>query len=190
MNYLSKRSLMGMLTLTTLAFSQMISTAAPPSEETLIANLASPKEGVVADALQGLEKNYPASTNGFAAMKKLLADPRPKVQIKAARVLGILHAPVDLVDISNICVMLKSADAGVVTAALKSLRGLNAPAAVPEILPVLKSHTPNLVRDACRTLAVLGDKSVIPSIEPLLQNPNPKVQMDAQDAIFALKAKP
>lgn len=190
MNYLSKRSLMGMLTLATLAYSQMISTAAPPSEETLIANLASPKEGVVADALQGLEKNYPTSTNGFAAMKQLLTDPRPKVQIKAARVLGILHAPVNQTDINNICALLKSTNPDTVTAGLKSLRGLNAPSAVPEILPVLKSLTPNLVRDACRTLAVLGDKSVIPSIEPLLKDPNPKVQKDAQDAIFALKAKP
>src|SRR5438093_7857643 len=98
MNYIHKRSFTTMLALMALAFSQLISTAAPPSEETLIANLASPKEGVVVDALQGLEKNYPTSTNGFAIMKKLLTDPRPKVQIKAARVLGILHAPVDLVD--------------------------------------------------------------------------------------------
>jgi HEAT repeat protein len=190
MNYLSKRSFIGTLAIAVLALSQMISSAAPASEASLIADLASPKEGTVVDALAKLEKEYPTSTNSFSTMKKLLTDPRPKVARKAARVLGVLHAPVDQTDIDNICALLKSPDADEVTDGLKALRGLNAPSAVPQILPVLKSSTPNLVRDACRTLAVLGDKSVIPSIEPLLKDPNTKVQKDAQDAIFTLKAKP
>jgi HEAT repeat protein len=189
MNYLSKRSFIGMLALAVLALSQTISSEAPPSEAALIADLASPKEGTVTSALAKLEKEYPTSTTMLPAIKKLLADPRPKVQRKAARVLGALHAPVEQTDVKNICTMLKASDVDEVTDALKALRGLNAPSAVPEILPVLKSSTPNLVRDACRTLAVLGDKSIIPSIEPLLKDPNPKVQKDAQDAIFALKAK-
>jgi HEAT repeat protein len=189
MNYLSKRSFIGTLAIAVLALSQTILFAAAASEESLIADLASPKEGVVTSALQKLEKEYPTSTTALPAIKKLLTDPRPKVQRKAARVLGSIHAPVDQTDIDNICALLKSPDVDEVTDALKALRGLNAPSAVPQILPVLKSPTPNLVRDACRTLAVLGDKSVIPSIEPLLKDPNPKVQKDAQDAIFALKAK-
>jgi len=160
------------------------------SEDELIQDLASPSAGKVIDALEDLEKHYPTSTNAFSSMKKLLADPRVKVRRKAARVLGSLHAEVDPADIQTICALLKSPDADEVTDGLKALRGLNAPSAVPQILPVLKSSTPNLVRDACRTLAVLGDKSVIPSIEPLLKDPNAKVQKDAQDAIFALKAKP
>ncbi|MEJ0090243.1 MAG: HEAT repeat domain-containing protein [Limisphaerales bacterium] len=189
MNYLSKRSFIGMLVLTTLALSQMISSAGPATEASLIADLSSSKQGTVTDALQKLEKEYPTSTNAHDAIKKLLADPRPKVARKAARVLGAVHAPVDQKDIDNICALLKSSNVDEVTDGLKALRGLNAPSAVPQILPVLKSPTPNLVRDACRTLAVLGDKSLIPTIEPLLKDPNPKVQKDAQDAIFALKAK-
>jgi HEAT repeat protein len=190
MKYLSKRSFIGTLAVAVLALSQTISSAAPASEAELIANLASPKEGVVTESLQKIEKEYPTSTTALPTIKKLLTDPRPKVARKAARVLGSIHASVDQTDIDNICALLKSPDADEVTDGLKALRGLNAPSAVPQILPVLKSPTPNLVRDACRTLAVLGDKSVIPSIEPLLQDPNPKVQKDAQDAIFALKAKP
>jgi len=189
MNYLSKRSLLGMLTLAVLAFSQMISTAAPPSEETLITDLASPKAGKVTDALQDLEKHYPTSTNAFSTIKKLLSDPRIKVQRKAARVLGSLHAPVDQTDIGNICALLKSTDANTVQDGLRALRGLDAPSAVPEILPLLNHSSPFVIRDACRTLAVIGNKNVIPQIEPLLKSQEPAIQKDAQDAIVALKAK-
>lgn len=190
MNHSSKRSFIGMLALALLCFSPAALLAGPVTEEKLIADLASPKDDVVTDALQKLEKEFPTSTTAFPTMKKLLTDPRVKVHRKAARVLGVLHAPVDQTDIKNICALLKAADVDEVTDGLKALRGLKAAAAVPEILPVLKSPTPNLVRDACRTLAVLADKSVIPSIEPLLKDPNAKVQKDAQDAIFLLKAKP
>jgi HEAT repeat protein len=190
MNYLSKRSFIGMMALAVLAFSTTISLAAPPTEASLIANLASPKEGIVIDALSGLEKNYPTSTNAFPAMKKLLPDPRIKVARKSARVLGVLHAPVDETDITNICALLKSTDLDTITDGLKALRGLDAPSAVPEITPLLNHPNSHIVRDACRTLAVIGDKSLIPQIEPLLKNPEPAVQKDAQDAIVALKAKP
>lgn len=180
----------GMLAVAMLSLSPVNLLAGPVTEEKLIADLASPKEGVVLDALQKLEKQFPTTTTALPTMKKLLVDPRVKVHRKAARVLGMLHAPVDETDIKNICALLKTSDAEDATAGLKALRGLAAPSAVPEILPLLKSPAPNVVRDACRTLAVLGDKSVIPSIEPLLKDPNPKVHKDAQDAIFALKAKP
>lgn len=189
MKNMLKPSLAGMLLLAllTLAFPAL---AKEKTEEQLIQELSSAKVGDVVSALQSLEKQYPTSTNGFATMKKLLTDDRAKVRRKAARVLGVLHAEVDEANIQAICKLLKSSDVDEVTDGLKALRGLKAPSAVPEILPVLKSPTPNLVRDACRTLAVLGDKSVIPSIEPLLKDPNAKVQKDAQDAIYILKQKP
>lgn len=190
MNYISKRSLVGMLALAVLAFSQTISSAAPPTEAALIANLASPKEGTVTSALQSLEKEYPTSTNAFPTMKKLLTDPRDKVARKAARVLGSLHAPVDATDIKNICALLKSTDLDTITDGLKALRGLDAPSAVPDIVPLLDHANSHIVRDACRTLAVIGNKDLIPKIEPLLKSPDKAIQKDAQDAIVALKAKP
>ena len=72
---------------------------------------------------------------------------------------------------------------------LIALRGLKAPEALPEILPLLNHATPSVIRDACRTVAVLGGKEHIALIEPLLKHADPKVQLDAQDAIFKLKAK-
>jgi len=188
MNSSCRRGLIGMLALLALAFSPSITSAAP-SEASLIADLASPREGVVTDALQELEKKFPTSTNSFSVIKKLLADPRLKVQRKAARVLGSLHAPVDQADVSNICTLLKSSDPATLTDGLKALRGLNAPSAVPNILPLLNHANAHIVRDACRTLAVIGNKDVIPQIEPLLKNPDPAVQKDAQDAIVVLRTK-
>jgi HEAT repeat protein len=190
MNQLLKRSLIGMLTLTVLVFSQAVLFAAAPSEEALIADLASPKEGVVTDALQKLEKNYPTSTNAFSAIKKLLTDPRSKVQRKAARVLGVLHAPVDKTDLDNICKLLRASEKREIMDGLIALRGLKAENAIPEILPLLDNPDSNVKRDACRTLAVLGDKSLIPKLEPLLSSPEPAVKKDAADAIYILKQKP
>jgi len=190
MNYLSKRVFIGLLALAAMAFSPTVTSAAPPTEAALIADLASPKEGTVTSALQGLEKNYPTSTTAFPTIKKLLADPRNKVARKAARVLGSLHAPVDATDIKNIDALLKSTDVDTITDGLKALRGLDAPSAVPDIVPLLNHSNSHIIRDACRTLAVIGNKDLIPKIEPLLKNPEPAVQKDAQDAIVALKAKP
>ena len=112
------------------------------------------------------------------------------VQRKAARYLGALHAKLDSAEIEGICAFLKSSDPKVVEDGLKTLRGLEAPQTVPQIIPCLKDSDPYVMRDACRTLAVLGNKDVIPAIEPLLQDPNPKVQKDAQEAISTLQAKP
>jgi HEAT repeat protein len=67
---------------------------------------------------------------------------------------------------------------------------MDAPEAVPSILPCLTSSNPNVIRDACRTLAVLGNKDVIASIEPLLKHSRADVRKDAQDAIDLLQARP
>ena len=163
--------------------------AAPPSEDKLIADLASPKEGTVISALAGIEKDFPKSTAALPAMKKLLADPRSKVARKAAYVLGNIHAEVSAEDLKNICALFTSNDKTDVQDALKGLRGLKAQSVIPQILPLLQNADNNVKRDACRTLAVLGDKSLIPSIQPLLQFPDLKVQKDAADAIAILKEK-
>jgi hypothetical protein len=99
-----------------------------------------------------------------------------------------INNPVDP-EVEKLCESLKAEKSSVVIQALKKLRGMNAPEAVPQILPCLTSSNPNIIRDACRTLAVLGSKDVIPSIEPLLKHPKPDVRKDAQDAIDALQAK-
>jgi HEAT repeat protein len=183
------RGLITMSVLTVLALS-LSTLLAAPSEDKLIADLGSPNAGTVISALANIESHYPTGTNAFPAMKKLLTDPRPKVMRKAARVLGVLHAPVDKTDIANICVLLKSNDADTLTDGLKSLRGLNAPQAVPDILPLLDFPNSHIKRDACRTLAVLGNRDLIPKIEPLLKDPEPAVQKDANNAIVALRLKP
>jgi hypothetical protein len=87
------------------------------------------------------------------------------------------------------CDALGSPNSAQVVQALKMLRKMEAPEAVPAILPCLQSSNPGVVRDACRTLAVLGNKDVIPSIEPLLTNSRKDVRKDAQDAIDKLNAK-
>ena len=163
--------------------------AAEKTEDQLIADLNSPKEGVVTDALLKLEKNYPTSTKAPPKMKALLTDARPTVRRKAARVLGVLHAEVSDADLKAITAMLKASEPREVMDALISLRGLKAAQTVPDILPLLQDKTPNVIRDACRTLAVHGNKSTIPSLEPLLNHPNAAVKKDAQDAIFVLKNK-
>jgi HEAT repeat protein len=161
------------------------------AEDKLIADLSSPDDQVVARALLRLEKQFYYSTQPFPMAKKLLADSsRPVVQRKASRYLGAVHAKVDETDLKYVYSFLTSTNSKTVIDGLKTLRGLEVPQAVPQIIPCLKNSDPYVMRDACRTLAVLGNKDVIPSIEPLLKDPDPKVQKDAQDAINALKPKP
>jgi HEAT repeat protein len=95
--------------------------------------------------------------------------------------------------------------------ALKTLQGMNAPEAVPAILPLLNSSEGQVICETCQTLAILGDTNVIPLIEPLLKgSPNLKkygpslsivaasrrgkvedeIKKEAQDAIAKLQAKP
>ena len=163
--------------------------AAPQTEDQLIAELASPDGDKVEKALLTLEKQYPTGTKALPEMKRLLTDSREKVRRKAARVLGVLHAEVSDTDLKNISALLKSPTPGEVMDGLKSLRGLKAESTIPDILPLLQDKTVGVVRDACRTLAVLGNKDLIPKIEPLLKHADAKVKADAQDAIFKLKAK-
>ncbi|HEU6449634.1 MAG TPA: HEAT repeat domain-containing protein [Verrucomicrobiae bacterium] len=163
--------------------------AAPKSEDELMADLASPKEGIVTRALQNLEKEYPNSPNSLPKIKALLTDERPAVREKAARVLGATHAKVSADDLKKIAAMLKSDNWKEAQQAVIALRGLDAKSTVPEIVPLLKNANPFVKRDACRTLAVLGDKSVIKDIEPLTSDPDKRVQKDANDAIFTLKNK-
>ena len=91
--------------------------------------------------------------------------------------------------IERLCKDLQSQNTGTVMTALKELRVIDAPEAVPQILPCLKSSEAHVIRDACRTLAVLGKKEIIPFIEPLLDDSREDVRKDAEDAIAALKSK-
>ena len=163
--------------------------ASKKTEEELIALLSSPDEGKVTGALQDLEKGYPESKTAQAAIVSKLKDPREKVQRKAARVLGAIHAPVDKKTLADITPLLKSPNKDAVIDGLKALRGLESKSTIPEILPLLASPDENIKRDACRTLAEIGDASLVPKIEPLLSDPNKKVQEDARDAIAKLKSR-
>ncbi len=116
--------------------------------------------------------------------------PPAKVLVRiAARALGKCHAKVDADDLNIICGLLKSRDPETVMDALKALRGLDAPQAVPEILPLLDDQDNHVVRDACKTLAVIGNRSVILRIEPLLKSQRSDIKWDAQAAIEALQEK-
>jgi HEAT repeat protein len=123
-------------------------------------------------------------------MKKLLTDPRAPVRKKAAHAVGKLHLDVDESNIKALCAMLKADDPNEVEQSLKALRNLDAPSAVPEVLPLLKSDRVSNIREACRTLAVLANKDVILYIEPLLQHSDSAVRKDAKNAIAKLSEKP
>jgi HEAT repeat protein len=163
--------------------------AANKTEEELIALLSSPDEAKVTGALQDLEKGYPESKTAQAKIASMLKDPREKVQRKAARVLGAIHAPVDRKTLADITPLLKSSNKDAVIDGLKALRGLDSKSTIPEILPLLASPDENIKRDSCRTLAEIGDASLVPKIEPLLSDPNKKVQEDARDAMAKLKGR-
>ena len=103
-------------------------------QEQLIRDLdAANSEGVIIRALMDLERSrvYDASP----AMKKLLTDPRAPVRKKAAHAVGKLHLDVDESDIKALDAMLKADDPNEVEQSLKALRNLDAPSAVPEVLP-------------------------------------------------------
>jgi HEAT repeat protein len=159
------------------------------TEDELIADLAAPKDGVVADAMLKLERQFPTSPKWQAVVKKMLTDERSKVRRKAGRVLGAVHAEVSGEDLKNIVAMFKAAEPEEAMDALKSLRGLKAESTLPEVVALLKSPHVGIIRDACRTVADLGNKSHVADLEPLLKHADPKVQKDAADAIFKLKAK-
>jgi HEAT repeat protein len=162
---------------------------AAKTEAEWIAQLASPDEGKVVSALQGLEKEYPGSETARAKIIEMLEDSREKVRRKAARVLGALHAKVDKKVLAEITPLLTSPNKDTVIDGLKALRGLDAASTVPQILPLLANPDENIKRDTCRTLAEVADASAIPKIEPLLADPNKKVREDARDAIAKLKLR-
>jgi HEAT repeat protein len=189
MKRMTKRCFIVGLALGLFVITTMTAQAKAKTEEQLIAELDSPKEKIVFDAMAQLEKEYPTSTAYHPKLKALLTDNRLKVQRKAARVLGALHAPVSDTDLQNICALLAVDDKDAKMDGLKALRGLKSQSVISKMTPLLQDGNANVVRDACRTLAVVGDKSVIPSLEPLRQSPDKKVQKDAQDAIFALQSK-
>ena len=190
MKDLTKRSFVVVLTLGLFTFATVpVLAAKQMTEDELIALLASPKEKVVVNAMQEMERYYLTSTKCQDALKPFLADNRKPVARKAARVLGAMNAPVSDADLKHIAKLLKGPDKYEIIDGLKALRGLKAQSTIPEIIPLLKNPDKNVIRDACRTLAVLGNKSQIPDIKPLLQYPDLAVQKDAADAISILKEK-
>lgn len=191
MRKITQRSFLVALACSVLTFAVAPAHAAKKgaTEDDLIADLASPKESVVTSAMLKLEKEHPTSTKAIGEIKKYLADNRPAVRRKAARVLGAIHADVTSAEIKTICALLKGTEPREVMDGLIALRGLKAAEALPEILPLLQHSDLKVIGDACRTVAVHGSKSNIPAIEPLLKHPNAKVQKEANDAIFALKNK-
>jgi HEAT repeat protein len=190
MKDLTKRSFIVTLALGVLVFASIPALAAKQkSEDEYIALLSSPTEKTVINAMQEMERYYPTSTKCQDALKPFLADRRKPVVRKAARVLGVMNAPVSEEDLKHIAALLKGPDKYEITDGLKALRGLKAQSTIPEIVPLLKNPDKNVIRDACRTLAVLGDKSLVPDIKPLLTYPDVAVQKDAADAISILKEK-
>jgi len=189
MNNMTKRCFIVALALGVFACASLSVQAGPKTEEELIAALSSPKEKVVISSMQEMEKLYPTSTKCQDAIKPFLADNRKPVARKAARVLGIMNAPVSEADLKNIVALLKSADKSEIIDGLKALRGLKAQSTIPDITPLLQNKDKNVIRDAIRTLAVLGDKSLVPTIQPFMDFPDLAVQKDAADALAVLKQK-
>jgi len=190
MNKPSRRNFIRVLTtLALLAVAIPVMARQPKTEAQLVADLDSPKDKVVINAIQDIEKNYPASATGVARIKALLADPRQSVVRKAAWMLGTTHAEVNETDLKNIAALLDATEKPAVLDGLKSLRGLKAQSTIPKIIPLLQNPDLNIKRDSMRTLAVLGDKNLVPAIQPFLTFPDLAVQKDAADAITILKEK-
>jgi hypothetical protein len=177
-----------------------ISSAAPrKTEGQLIEMLRSQNYKTVIDALDRVPDWYPHSTNAIPVIKEILIKRAPVISPyvspnivtrRAARALGDYHATLTSDELIVIYEFFMSHDPDSIMDGLKALRGMNAPEAVPQIVPMLKDPNDHVVRDSCRTLAVLGNKEIIPQIEPLLSHPSSSVRKDAKDAIAALKAKP
>ena len=189
MSNLTKRSFIVALALGAFAFATVSTWAKEKTEDELIAALSSPKEKTVINAMQEMEKLYPTSTKAQDAIKPFLADNRKPVVRKAARVLGVMGAPVSEADLQKIAALLKGTDKYEIIDGLKALRGLKAQSTIPQITPLLKNPDKNVIRDAIRTLAVLGDKSLVPTIQPFMDFPDLAVQKDAADALAILKQK-
>jgi HEAT repeat protein len=172
-----------------LVFATGCMTPSGQTESTVMAQLASPNPDTVREALATLAEKYPDSTTWHPAARKMLADPREEVALKAARVLGIVHAEVTEEDLKNITALFKSARPNVTMGALKGLRGLKAESTLPQIVPLLQNSNDGIVRDALRTIAVLGSPKQLPQVAPLLNHPSSSVRKDATDCVTALKVK-
>jgi len=192
--------------------------AAPnKTEAELIQMLRSGDYHTVNDALDRLPHWYPNSTNAVEIIRGMLRSnevlvitertygtayngsrtgnvtlkpyPHTILARMTARSLGNYHATLNDEELNVIYKLLNSSDEDTAMDALKALRGLNAPQAVPKIIPLLEDHNAHIVRDACRTLAVLGDKNTIPYIEPLTKKFESDIRWDALDAIKKLREK-
>ena len=117
----------------------------------------------------------------------------------------------DASEVEELCSYLESSNPNEIIHTLKTLRGMNAPEAVPAILPLLKNSNGQVICEACRTLAVLGNKDAIPLIKPLVSGSldfvkkdgpalsiaaavrrpklEKKIRKEAQDAMTALQTK-
>lgn len=166
-----------------------ISWAKEKTRDDVAADMASSDESKVYSALQTFEKQYSSDAGLREKALALLADSRPKVKRKAARVFGALGAKLSEGQLREVESLLSASDKDTIIDGLKALRGLENRHDVAPILPLLQNPDANVKRDSCRTLAVIADKSVVPKIEPLLKDPDKKVQADAQAAIDALKGK-
>lgn len=175
------------LVLSLALFPASVSRASEKSKEDVAAALSSTDEGKVYDALQYFEKHFSGDETLRQKALSLLADSRPKVKRKAARVLGALGAKLSKDQLRDVQSLLAASDKDTVIDGLKALRGLANRDDFAPILPLLLNPDQNIKRDSCRTLAVIANKSVIPKIEPLLKDPDKKVREDAEAAIAALK---
>ena len=166
-----------------------VSFAKEKTKEDVAAMLASPDDGKVYDALQTFEKHFSDDAELRQKSLTLLADTRPKVKRKAARVFGALGAKLTDAQLREVQSLLSAPDKDSVIDGLKALRGLQNRDDYAPILPLLQNPDANIKRDSCRTLAVIADESVIPKIEPLLNDKEKKVREDAEAAIAKLKAR-
>ncbi len=165
------------------------SCASTRPESELLRDLDSPSAGVVCDALQALEKQYPGSPTARPKIVARLDDSREEVRRKAARVLGAMGTRLDDAGTAKVAALLSSRDVDAVIDGLKALRGIGNPSATAAIVPLLQHPNRYVKRDACRTLAVLGDRTLVPAIEPLVGNPDREIDEDARLAIARLKDK-
>ena len=155
-----------------------------------------------APAVPALTATNPPAATDIATNHQAEANPAPDptlapatppaVAPAAAAEAPVLPAPATAIsnpEVASLCATLKSDNPRLVIKALKDLRQLYCPEAVPQVLLCLDHYNVNVIRDACRTLAVIGDKSVIPSLQPLLLHRRADVRRDAQMAIYKLQAK-
>jgi hypothetical protein len=203
-----------MKTIALIIFSTIICCAnANASEESVLKMLYSGDFYNLQAACRTLPKNYPDSLNAIKDLRGILrsnevmiftiteAGPNHGAEIKVpaahamvvrevARALGNYHITPTDEDLSIIFNQLvESHDTDTAMDGLKALRGMNAPNAVPMLIPLLEDGNVHVLRDTIRTLGVLGDESTIKHLEPFMHYPRIDVVSDAEKAIKSLKAQ-